>query len=264
MSQLATIQADTEMEGGDYAKNGKIYKELLTDYRQLKKSSGLFTDSLIQAIENRIWLGFINPQTNKFCSFIAHNPDGTIDEQTSFKLWLATGEKQGGMGVRDLAELGDLCSGNPLLLERVFPLISDCGTVAKANLILGDEAEPIQKMSKDKSVFLNALLHAPTIIRSFYYDIGLPQKFIHQCLRELADMEGMEYDDIIAQLEALDADMKKQDLIQAIADIIGVSRIYKVALDFSDPVTSAKKIYERCSDRESIKALIDHLTSLLE
>lgn len=267
MSQLATIIPESEMTAGDYKQNGTTYKELIKAFHLAQRSTEDFTELLLSAIEDRIWLGFINPSTGKFCSFIAHYADGTIDEATSFKLWLATGEKQGGLGITDIGDLASLCTADQECLEQLYPLLADNGSVRKANLLRGDTDTPIKKIAKSKQLFFNKIEQAPAVLKYFYFDLHLSKTFIMRAMINLEMVDAREYDAVLINLEHLKEDsgeMHREDLIDQISEIIGFTNPQKISLDFADPGMTAKKLYHSARNKESLRELINELQALLD
>lgn len=273
-ANLATMENITTGEdlasvdsSGDYAKNGMIYKDLCKVFRHTQESMKDFTELLLNAIQNKIWLGFINPASGEFCSFVHNKADGSIDEQVSFKLWLATGEKKGGLGITDIAQLASLCANDKNICNQVFPLLADNGSVGTTNKLREAQGEPpINKVSKAKQYFLKKIQVAPEIIKYFFFDLDLPQSFILTVLGKLEEYPEEKQGEIIEKLEELQDDLNlianKQDMQELIADVMGFKLRYSVTLDFDNIDYTAKRIYA-ISDEAGIKLLIEQLQNLL-
>lgn len=258
---------DNADNSGNYAKNGMIYKDLCKVFRHTQESINDFTELLLDAIQNKIWLGFINPVSGEFCSFIHHKADGSIDEKVSFKLWLATGEKKGGLGITDISQLASLCANDKNICDQVFPLLADNGSVFVTNKLREAQGEPpIKKVSKARQHFLKKIQTAPEIVKYFFFDLDLPQSFILNVLSKLEELPEETQAEIIDKLDDLQDDLNvianKHEMEELIAGVVGFKLRYSVTLDFDNIDYTAKKICE-VSDKDGIKLLIEQLQNLL-
>lgn len=268
MQTSITKQTTAETKGANYAENGIIYQSCCTSFGKAKDSLQNLGDSIIKAIEHRIWLGFLHPQTGKFCSFTHTDPDtGEIDDRISFKLFLASDPKIGGLGLTDLNLLESGIKDNPKCLNAVMPLLTDGDSIREANRILeGQGKQPIMQFGKKKEYALKRIYNAPEPLKTLIIDNDIPQvtslRMVTQLEKLYADHPN--FDAITQQLDRLtDSDLDRDEIILKIHEILGLSTQKNLRIFLDSPEDIAKKLQKEIP-ADTLKTVLDTLQELLK
>ena len=275
---MAIIQAEAKGKAGlespgNYSENGLIYQSCLKKFEKAKDSLQNLGDEMIKAIEKRIWLGFLHPQSGQFCSFIHKDEDGNIDESISFKLWLASDPKVGGLGISELSTLDSMLRGNQKAMNLLLPMLTDGDSIRQANQILASQGKPpIIKFCRQKEYQLKKIASAPEHLRIFIQLHDLPRascsRIINKYESLFEELENFHIEieeplnAIISKYRKPADKIQKRQILAEIEQLLGIDhQILK--LDISDPSQLAQKLSEHIPDKEKIKELISQLELIL-
>jgi hypothetical protein len=275
IQQLALIgepetidDSDSEIDPSSFSENGLIFKSLSEKFKTLNKASEDFSEVLKEAIVNKIWLGFINPSNGKLCSFVYRDADGNINHSLSFKMWLSTGAKAGGLGVTDLNILESLCRGNKQAYSLVVPLILDSKSIREANRIREDNGEiPLLKISRNREIALKKIHQAPAEFMDLNIEYGIPYLFVAKMADVYFESSHQDKIHLLSGVKNLleKSSTSRDEIHSELADMFGLPFLKNVKLDLADPVSSAQKLIGLAhNDKGVIRDLASELLSLIE
>lgn len=274
---MAIIQSEVksnrgnDIQAGGYAENGLIYQSCMKKYSQAKDKLLDLGEEMIKAIEKKIWLGFLHPQSGQFCSFISHDEDGKINDEISFKLWLASDPKAGGLGITDLSIFSGMLKQNKRAMNLILPMIADGQSIREANRILESQGQaPILQFGRQKEYQLKKISQAPDSLRSFIILHDLPQYFASKAVNKFNEAFP-EHPGLGDDLEAIIAKYPKparnkkgrKEIIMALEECLGMDQNIQLRLSINNPEQMAQKI-AGAIEKEKIKALIQNLEEILQ
>lgn len=273
VQQLALIGEPQNLDDNDspttadYSNNGLIFKNLSEKFNTLNKASEDFSEVLKEAIKNKIWLGFINPSNGKLCSFVYRDSDGNINHSLSFKMWLSTGTKAGGLGVTDLNIIESLCRGNKQAYSLVVPMILDAKSIREANRIREDNGEiPLLKISKNREIALKKIHQLPPEFMDLNIEFGVPYGFVGKMADVYNESSHQEQIRFVGDMKKLlETNYSKDEVMEQLARMFDLPLEKNIKLDLADPLRSAQKLIGLAHhDKDVIKDLADKLLTLIE
>jgi hypothetical protein len=262
---LENVDNEQSEQSSDLGANGKIFKQLTDKLDELNEVSEDFASILKKAIVHKIWLGFLNPHTGKICSFVHHKDDGSIDHGVSFKLWLSAGQKQGGLGIRDLNMIENVMRSDPRTYQLALPLLLDSKEIEQANQIRQEQGEsPLLRINKTKSAILNTVHNAPPEFLQLVQK-GLPIEFAGRLASSYnKNFNTSEQIEVLGELRKItNNDCDKQEIIEQVAELLETDYIKSVRLNFSDPHDTALRLFNTW-DKEVVRQIAQELNDLIE
>lgn len=256
-------------DSGNYSENGLIYQSCLKKYSLAKEKLMDLGEEMIRAIEKKVWLGFLHPASGQFCSFIAYDEAGQVSDSISFKLWLASDPKVGGLGIQDLSVLSGMLKQNKKSMARILPMLADGDSIREANKILESQGQaPLMEFGKQKEYYLKKINAGPENFKNFIALQDIPLYFActatGQYLSKIGDNPELEkrLNQVIAKYPD-ECPEKKKEIIQEIEIALGMDQVIQLRLIRNKPEQMAQKIAENI-EKDQIQELISQLESILD
>jgi hypothetical protein len=258
--------SDQETSKINYAQNGIIFANLVDSLNDYRSSKEAFCDFLRQAIINKIWLGLVHPSTGKFISFIHKTEAGEINDSVSFKLWIASSPKKGGLGFSSLEELEQMIKGDLPTSELAVPLMLDNHSVNQVNRLREAEGEPpLIRMSSSKQCYLKKCAEGPREFSRLRYERGLPLEFTSRCIDSYSKLIEESQEVAISELSGLIERCKdKAELEEKTAELFGITYRKMLTVDVGNPSQIARSIYKTVKeDVAMIKEIVAQLELII-
>lgn len=253
-------------EPANYSENGIIFANLIDALNEYRTSKESFCEFLKQAIQHKIWLGFLNPVNGKFVSFIHKLESGEIQESVSFKLWIASSPKKGGLGFSSLEDLEQLIKGDRLTSELALPLMLDNHSIAQVNQVREAQGEPpLIKISSSKQHYLRKCSEAPKEFSMLRYDKGLPLELVARCVGNYEKLSEESQEVVINELRGLiDRCSDKSDLEEKASELFNVPCRRMMCITVGDAGQIARALYKTVKeDGALIKEVIEKLFDII-
>lgn len=251
----------------DLTGNGKIFKSLSDNLTRVTKASEDFIKLFGEAVSKKIWMGFVHPKTGELCSFIHRDADGNVDDSLSFKMWVASGQERGGLGIDNFGLIENLLKGNQQIFNQVIPLLIDPASIRQANQIRESQGQPpLVKLNREKEFYLKRITTAPNPRFSEWYQRGLPVKLIGQCANLYIKSNSKEQLEIDLHLDQIAREKANDAIASKLAELFEVSLSKSITINLQDAYLSAKKIsdslHKEGCDNEYLSQLARHLQEL--
>lgn len=250
----------------DLSGNGKIFKELSAGLSRVLNASDDFANVFGEALAKKIWLGFIHPLTGEICSFIYRDDSGAIDEALSFKMWVATGQEKGGLGIDNFGLIENLLKGSKCF-PQVIPLLIDAKGLQQANNIRESQGQPpLLSMSKSKEFYLKRITESPNPTFCQMYQRGVPFSIVGKAANSYLRLNSKEKLNIDLHLAEIAKEQVNTAVSNKLAELFELDITKTVAFHSRDPYLSAKKlvdcVHREGCDNEYLETFIKHIQAL--
>lgn len=274
LDQLSLLPFDPEPvektqveETANYSENGVIFANLIDSLESVRESRENFSKFLYEAISHKIWLGFVNPINGRLCSFIHKSDEGEIDHSVSFKLWVSSGTKKGGLGFTSLDDLEVLLKHDRKALELALPYMVDFCSIRRANELREANGEsPLMKLEYKKQYYLSQLLKAPPEFATLHYDHKMPFSLSSRCASTYLKMGADEQPQFLSEVNRLRQSVSdKNELQDKLSELFEIPNLKIIHVDISDSYKTAKALVGVLNkDKDKVSDLIEQLKVLIK